>query len=162
MKPVRLNNNERALLEVEERFYNILDAGAEAGVYAYHALGSTFVLPEERRFTNLEQIQRYVDDALETPFFGIMSRELGRIPTIKVKASAYDNRASHHNGTISIPDNVEWRRELVVLHELSHHFGGQGHGKRYLESYFKIISEMMNPQLSLLMSAELDKKMRSE
>ena len=61
---------------------------------------------------------------------------------------------------MSIPDNSEWRREIVVLHELAHHFGGSGHGKRYLDPYFKIMSAMMSPQLSLLMSAELDKKMR--
>lgn len=151
LKEVDPSLNARALYRVEERLATILDIAGQNNSYTYQALGSTFILPEERKFTNLEQIQTYVDDFMLTDEARGMGD--GSFVKITVKESKRDNQASYGNNGIRIPDNSEYRRELYVLHELAHHFGGSGHGERYLQSYCDLVSIQLNPSLALILRA---------
>ena len=152
-----MNNNQQALYTVEDRWVQRLEWAREQQTFTYDTLGGTWDLPVEKWFTNLEQCTNYVKRVVDTDGIRQMPPEHPEVP--EVVESKYNNKASYNKGKISIPDSIAWRRELTLLHELGHHYGGGGHGKRFLDSYFRLIEVMMSPELSYLIRIELLQEM---
>lgn len=87
--------------------------------------GSTWTLPTERTFSSIDAVQRYVTK--------VSARARGGLaPRVRRRRGA---RAAHYAmGVIAVPDarsagsgGRAWAmREVIVLHELAHHFAAQG------------------------------------
>lgn len=80
--------------------------------------GSLVLLPAERRFATVEDIPRFIRSLRS----GDGSLWPDSVPDVEVRRRRGATRAHWEApATIAIPDEPEFRREHVVLHELAHH-----------------------------------------
>lgn len=124
--------------------------------------GSRLTLPPERKFASLESIQVYVDRVLELHW--IRSRWPRAARPITVRARSGQGRAHYERltGTIAVPlhrGGTAWAlRELVVLHEISHHFGGDGeahHGAGFTERMVDLVDGLVGAEAAFLLRVTL-------
>lgn len=112
--------------------------------------GSTFVIPDEKKFGRVEDIQRYVDAVLA---------HVGHEEPVKVRDRKGHTKATYNYGrrTIAIPDNIWALRETVVLHELAHHIAGldeTGHGAEFRSIFTDLVERVMGPEARFLLQHE--------
>lgn len=114
--------------------------------------GMALQLEPEAYFGDLRSIQVYVDRVVAMPSvvarFGKSSRVLVR--------ERRDSRVAHYQfGEIAIHtsgnNSSRWAmRELVVLHELAHHYSlGHKHGPAFTAAFVDLLDLVMGPQVSL-------------
>jgi putative metallohydrolase (TIGR04338 family) len=64
----------------------------------------------------------------------------------------------HMTRTFAIPDHQNssgWAmREIVILHELSHHLAtrGESHGSAFTSTFLHLVREVMGPEVGLLLT----------
>ena len=100
-------------------------------------------LPNERRFADLTEIEAYI--AL------VQLRGWRWIPAQwQVKVSQHNlHTANYRNGTIYVPQLPVLfhlaARELVILHELAHHFTGLDytHGPQFVQAFLDLVHGML-------------------
>lgn len=145
---------QRAKVYAAEEFVRTLfDRAAERG-RTVEFFGTQLTLPPEARFATVAAVQRYVDDVL-----GLVG---GRWPgagplTVRARRGA---TAAHYErtadaGTIAVPDaRTGWAlRELVVLHEIAHHFDDAGatvppHGPQFVATFCDLAAAVMGPEVA--------------
>ncbi len=117
--------------------------------------GSTITLPAERKFGDLESIQRYVDAVLALP--SVQARWPERaVRPVRVQRRPRDDAAHYRMGVIAIPDHGRrWAmREVTVLHELAHHLDdshGPAHGKTMQATLVDLLAIAMGDEVGFLM-----------
>lgn len=117
-----------AVYEAESLLRNLFDFSAANPGTSVDCFGVTLLLPPEAKFGDLGGVARYVDQAQHHPAVSAALGE-GR-PPVAVRERAGSAAAHYENAaggpTIAVPaarSDGRWTlRELVVLHELAHHF----------------------------------------
>lgn len=101
--------------------------------------GSTFLVPDERKFGQVADIQRFVDAALE---------HVGSKRPVHVRVRKGQAKAHYQLGEIAIPEQRRWAmREAVVLHELAHHLApGQAHGPEFRKQFVNLLDTVLAPE----------------
>lgn len=143
----------------EDAIYAVLDqvAASEEPLIVTVA-GSSLVIPLERKFGTIENIQAYVD---------MVCQSVGQGSTApRVRSRKSIKRAHYQHGEIAIPTNEKqaagksgWAmREMVVLHELAHHFNRSvgGHGPEFVGTYLGLIRAFMGYETWLLAVSTFD------
>lgn len=137
---------------------------AAAGAATVDFFGSTLTLPPERRFADLESVQRWVDAVLD------LAPVRGRWPAApgcRVRSRRGATRAHYEPpGAIAVPVDERWAlREIVVCHELAHHLAfhdpavpadAAGHGGEFVDAYVALADVVMGGEVALLLRAGLD------
>lgn len=113
--------------------------------------GVSLQLEPERRFVNIADIQSYVDRVTVHP--GVIGK-FGRVGQVKVRERKGGDKAHYERAKQTIAINTtgtRWAmRELIVLHELAHHYApGDGHGPAFSAALTDLIDIMMGPQAAL-------------
>lgn len=142
--------------EVEGYIREVLDLALRHDIRLHEAFGSTWILPQERRFGDLAGAQRYVEGVLQ---LGWVQQEWPERSAERVRVGARREllgEAMYRQGRISLPDHgggLSWAmRELVVLHELAHHLTGTtAHAQRYREGYVKLVGGVMGESFGELL-----------
>lgn len=140
---------------VLQRFY---DTAAQIGHRTIVINGITLTLPPEARFASIESIQAYVDRVRALPALAHHPR--AAIP-VAVRERQGQSKAHYenHSATIAIPAHRgSWAlRELVVLHELAHHFAwGNRHGSRFTAAFLDIVGAVLGPETELALRITYD------
>lgn len=133
-------------------FDNAERAGSREAVF----LGTRLTVPPEAKFASVESLQRYVDQVLALP--PVRQRWPGRVDAVAVRKRK-GGRAAHYerigaSAVIAVPDESWAMRELVVLHELAHHFGdreGGAHGAGFQETYVELAGMVMGAEAAHLL-----------
>ncbi len=117
--------------------------------------GSTITLPAERKFGDLDSIQRYVDAVLALAWVKERWPVQANKPVL-VQRRPGDDAAHYRRGVIAIPDHgVRWAmRETTVLHELAHHldnFFGPAHGSTMQATLVDLMSIAMGEEVGFLL-----------
>ncbi len=89
--------------------------------------GSQVLLPAERRFGDLDSLQRFVDVVLPA------ACELWQVHLPPVQVRWRKGAAKAHwepPSTIALAEDQAWLREFIVLHELAHHIDHHTRGKQ--------------------------------
>ena len=89
--------------------------------------GSQVLLPAERRFGDLDSVQRFVDVVLPA------ACELWQVhlPPVQVRRRKGNGQgALGAPSTIALAEDQAWLREFIVLHELAHHIDHHTRGKQ--------------------------------
>jgi putative metallohydrolase (TIGR04338 family) len=121
--------------------------------------GSAVVVPDDRKFGDLDSVQRFVDAVLG------LNWVIARWPAVagkrvRVRARAGARRAHYDpaTATIALPPFTlggKWAlRELVVLHELAHHVTDPvlaPHGPEFAGNVLVLVAELMGPEAEFLL-----------
>jgi putative metallohydrolase (TIGR04338 family) len=98
-------------------------------------------------------VQRYVDDVLALP---AVRQRWPQVSPLRVRARRAASAAHYENrddaGVIAVPDRdtADWAmRELVVLHEVAHHFcqARPPHGPEFVATICTLTELVMGPEL---------------
>lgn len=129
-------------------------AAGESGTV--EMFGSSWTVPRERYFPDIPAIQRYVDEIRSRRWIWTEWPEANMTPVRVIARRGDVEVATMRNGVLSIPDEWDWRRELIVLHELAHHYGNGGHTKIFREALVSLVSHEMSDQLGFILRIALD------
>ena len=121
-------------------------------------LGSSLTLPVERRFGDVDSVRRYLAE--------VRKRSWGHsdVPPPRVRVRKGHSKAHWADGTIALPDGTRERgwamREVVVLHEYSHHVAWHkhaagGHGTAFQEVYVDLLEHAVSPEAAFVVRAGL-------
>ena len=148
-----MTDPQRALVyEAEQSLANLIDRRLDFPVVS--AFGSRVTLPDDRKFGDLESVQRYVDAVLALDWVAAPPGP------VRVRARAGATKAEYEFATATIavpPHRVGGRwamRELVVLHELAHHLSqAADHGPTFTTPFLELITELVGPEAGFLLRA---------
>ncbi len=138
----------------------ILDRSAEFPVV--QLAGSSVTLPIERKFGDIASVQRYVDAVLELPW--VRQEWLNAATPVTVRerqgpARAHYERVGH---TIALPlhrGTTAWAlRELVVLHEIAHHFAEpieEPHGPEFTARLLRLVDCVIGAEAAFVLRVSL-------
>lgn len=124
--------------------------------------GSRLTLPVERHFATLESVQSYVDAVL------CLGAVRARWPRAKVSVEVRERRGQRQadyqrlTGVLSVPlhsRNQAWAlRELVILHELTHHLAEseeEPHGPAFTERLIALSGLAVGPEAGFLLQTTM-------
>ncbi|MEV0334071.1 TIGR04338 family metallohydrolase [Nocardia sp. NPDC050717] len=157
----RRRDGQRArVYDAEQLVRGVFDRAEEFGHRTVDVYGSQLTLPVERRFGSVESVQSYVDKVLALNWIRTQW-ERAALP-VRVRARA-GGSAAHYEpaaGVLAVPLHTgatAWAlRELVVLHELAHHLGGDdeaAHGPEFCSRYLALVDGVIGPEAALLIRA---------
>jgi putative metallohydrolase (TIGR04338 family) len=143
--------------EAEHALAGMLDRRLDFPVVS--AFGSRVTLPDDRKFGDLESVQRYVDAVLALDWVRLAPNGL-RPVRVRARAGATKAEYEFATATIAVPPHRvggRWAmRELVVLHELAHHLSGAGdHGPAFAALLVELIHELVGPEAGFLLRSAL-------
>ncbi len=118
--------------------------------------GTTVRLPPERKFASVETIELYCNKVLALP--SIQEEFANAKNPVRVRARKGSSFAHYQTGEIAIymgdGGTSKWAcREIVVLHELAHHLGSDGHGPKFRHAFVKLVSAAMAPEMGFVLQA---------
>lgn len=148
---------QRAKVYAAEHFVQtVFDRAAARGNRAVDFFGTDVTLPPEARFASVESVQRYVDDVLALPAVQERWQGAGPVavrPRRGVSAAHYES--SGDAAVIAVPEHgTNWAlRELVVLHELTHHlaFTDPPHGPEFVAALCELAAIVMGAELGYVL-----------
>ena len=124
--------------------------------------GSRLTLPVERRFASINSVKSYVDQVLALGWVRATWARAG-VPVV-VRGRAGDSQAHYERAgaVMAVPThrgNSAWAmRELVVLHELSHHLADGpevAHGPEFVNRMLTVVDGIIGPEAALLLRVTL-------
>jgi putative metallohydrolase (TIGR04338 family) len=139
------------------------------------AFGSQVAVPDDRKFGDVDAVQRYVDAVLALEW---VRDGAPTVAPVRVRARNGATRAEYEfeTRTIALPTHRvggRWAmRELVVLHELAHHLTGGGtadlrsevaadpgydapHGPCFVRRLLRLIDGIVGPEAEFLLRSLL-------
>lgn len=144
-------DNDKSL--VYEAEFAVRDLTERGGTIEVH--GNRMTAPIERRFSNISTVQDYVNKVLALNWVKAAWPNAGPIEVVYRKG---DKFATYGGGRIKINDSREgmWAlREIVVLHEMAHHFArGDAHGVKFRQAFLTLIEEIIGAEIAWLLRIE--------
>jgi putative metallohydrolase (TIGR04338 family) len=132
---------------------------ARADYPTIELFGSDVVVPDDRKFGDLESVQRYVDAVLGLNWVRARWPQVAE-RAVSVRARAGSGKAHYERApaTIALPPfqlGGRWAlRELVVLHELAHHVTDESqpmHGQSFVANLLVLVAELLGPEAEFLL-----------
>jgi putative metallohydrolase (TIGR04338 family) len=125
------------------------------------AFGSRLVVPDDRKFGDLESVQRYVDAVLALNWVRELAPGRASVPArVRARAGATKAEYDHTSSTIAVPPHRVgggWAmRELVVVHEIAHHLTpGAGHGPPFVTVLLVLVEGLVASEAAFLLRSAL-------
>lgn len=145
------DSQKQRVYEAERRLRTMLDNCAESGNPTVELNGIRLTLPPEARYGSVQSVQTYVDRVLAHP--AVIDRWPARSRQgVRVRPRRGDRHAHYQWGEIAVPDGRNrWAmREVVILHELAHHFAPlDAHGPGFVAVFIELLSTVMAPEVGL-------------
>jgi putative metallohydrolase (TIGR04338 family) len=155
-----LDYQRQRLYDAEIFVRDIVDSVAHHDVPTFDFYGSSLLIPIDRKFGDLESVQRYVDYVLALDWVKEAWPTRAAI-RITVRSRNSNNRA-HYEGdkhTLAIRPHKPGKpshamRELYLLHEITHHLirGAVSHSPAFAGAYLRLVTEIVGPEVGLLLT----------
>ena len=147
----------RLVYEAEHAVAQMIDRRLDFPVVS--AFGSRVTLPDDRKFGDLESVQRYVDAVLALDWVRVLPRGAKPV-TVRARAGATKAEYEFATATIAVPPHRvggRWAmRELVILHELAHHLSDTAdHGSAFTAQFLELVTELVGPEVGFLLRSGL-------
>lgn len=149
------DTNRKAYYNAEHQLEAMLDRQPDCPTVLIG--GSKLTLPAERKFGDLDSIQRYIDRVLA---LDVIDERYSPHP-VRVRERKGDVQAQYAKGVIAIPTATgyagKWwaMRETVVLHELAHALTDdvveEAHGPVFRRAFCDLLAEVMSPEVGFVM-----------
>ncbi|WP_042937915.1 TIGR04338 family metallohydrolase [Rhodococcus sp. AW25M09] len=151
-----------AVYDAEGWVRTMFDRAEERDMRVVQVMGSQITLPIERKFASLESVQTYVDAVLALDWIAATWSEAGRAITVRARSGSAAAHYERDTATIAVPlhrGNKAWAlRELVILHELAHHFGNEDepqHGGPFVDRYITLVGEIIGSEAGFVLRATM-------
>jgi putative metallohydrolase (TIGR04338 family) len=150
--------------EAETLVRRMFDRADERNLRTVEIHGSTITLPIERRFASLASVQSYVDAVLKLNWIHETWPRAGTVVHVRERSGTGASHYERDSQTIAVPlhrRNEAWAlRELVVLHELAHHFEPEesdmaAHGGEFVDRFVSLVSEIVGHEAGFLLRATM-------
>lgn len=117
------------------------------------AHGVSITLPPEAKFGSVESVQSYVNRVVTMP--SVVERfGYGGMVGVRPRKGSAKAHYEPRTRTIAVAEvGNRWAlREIVVLHELAHHFAdpGEHHGPGFVTTFIDLVGIVMGPEVALL------------
>jgi putative metallohydrolase (TIGR04338 family) len=151
------DNQKTKVYRAEDLVMDVLNRVARTDARTFYFYGSHLVIPDERKFGDIDGVQRYVDQVLGLNWVRNTWPSLAAQP-VKVRARRGAAQAAYRLGVIAVPDHEHggtWAmREMVILHELAHHLarGGESHGVQFVSTYLHLVKELVGDEVGLILT----------
>ncbi|WP_415971712.1 TIGR04338 family metallohydrolase [Rhodococcus sp. 077-4] len=149
-----------AVYDAEQMVRIMFDRAEERDNRVVEVLGSQLTLPVERKFASLASVQTYVDAVLALDWVPATWPDAGRTVTVRARSGSAAAHYESDTATVAVPlhrGNRAWAlRELVVLHELAHHFADeneQQHGGAFVDRYITLVGEIIGSEAGFVLRA---------
>lgn len=151
----RKDSLRESVYQAERQVFHVLERPGDVDFF-----GSKLTIASEVWFKSIEEIQTYVNNAIEA----IASDWVGLTPVlVRQRKGQTKAHYEYENQTIAIPTQTNWAmREMVVLHEIAHHLTwfdeprAEAHGLEYVANYLYLVSQFMGEEVALLLTAAFD------
>ena len=124
--------------------------------------GSEVVVPDDRKFGDLDSVQRYVDAVLALNWVRQRWPAAARPVSVRPRRGAAKVTYERTRATIAIPpfeSGGRWSlRELVVLHEIAHHLTDEtvaSHGPQFVANLLVLVAEIIGTEAEFLLRTTL-------
>ncbi|MGW0626172.1 TIGR04338 family metallohydrolase [Streptomyces sp. NPDC002758] len=151
------DNQKTKVYKAEDLVMDVLTRVAHTDARTFDFYGSHLVIPDERKFGDIDGVQRYVDQVLALNWVRATWPTYAAQP-VKVRARRGAAHAHYGLGVIAVPDHqqgISWAmREMVVLHELAHHLarGGESHGVQFVSTFLHLVKGLVGDEVGLLLT----------
>lgn len=151
----RKDSLRESVYQAERQVFHVLERPGDVDFF-----GSKLTIAPEVWFKSIEEIQTYVNNAIEAS----ASDWVGLTPVlVRQRKGQTKAHYEYENQTIAIPTQTNWAmREMVVLHEIAHHLTwfdeprAEAHGLEYVANYLYLVSQFMGEEVALLLTAAFD------
>ncbi|MFD3510707.1 TIGR04338 family metallohydrolase [Nocardia sp. NPDC058666] len=156
---VRRDSQRGRVYDGEQLVRGVFDRADEFGHRTVEVFGSRLTLPVERRFASVESVQVYVDKVLALNWVRAQWERAGVSVRVRARGGASAAHYEPANGVLAVPLHTgSWAlRELVVLHELAHHFSADpseaAHGPEFCSRYVELVEGVVGAEAGLLIRA---------
>lgn len=146
--------------EAEALVRRIFDRSADFPIV--EVAGSRITLPPERKFATLESVQAYVDQVLALNWVGERWSRASLPVAVRSRAGQGGAHYERIPPVIAVPlhrGGTAWAlRELVVLHEISHHLAEQDevhHGRQFTGRMVDLVDGIVGAEAAFLLRVTL-------
>jgi putative metallohydrolase (TIGR04338 family) len=137
----------------EIEMINLVDTAQKMGITTLRIGASDIAVPIERKFGDMDGVQRYVDLVL-----GEVAREYGVSADVRVRERKGNTKAHYESpgGVIAVPPHQGSRsswamREFVVLHEIAHHLtNGHQHDGVFVAALADLFGRFVGPEAQFM------------
>lgn len=150
--------------EAENMVRTMFDRADERDLRTIDILGSTLTLPIERKFASIDSVQDYVDAVLNLNWVRQTWPHGGTVVHVRERSGTGASHYERDSRTIAVPlhrHNEAWAlRELVVLHELAHHFEPDDsdtppHSGQFVDRFVTLVSEIIGQEAGFVLRATM-------
>lgn len=109
--------------------------------------GLPVVVPDERKFGRIEDVQRYVDAVLK-------HIDCDRPITVRSRRGTQKAHYEFATQVIAIPEDDRWAmREIVLLHEIAHHLTptAAAHGPEFRHTFCNLLEQVLAPEARFML-----------
>ncbi len=149
-----------AVYDAEQLVRTMFDRAEERDIRVVQVMGSQITLPIERKFASLTSVQTYIDAVLALDWVAATWPDAGRAVTVRARSGSGAAHYEPDTATIAVPlhrGNQAWAlRELVILHELAHHFADENepqHGGAFVDRYITLVGEIVGSEAGFVLRA---------
>ncbi|MFI9507109.1 TIGR04338 family metallohydrolase [Nocardia sp. NPDC052566] len=146
--------------DAEQLVRGVFDRADEHGNRTVELYGSQLTLPIERRFASVASVQSYADKVLALNWVRAQWDRASTPVRVRSRAGASAAHYESADAVLAVPlhaGGTAWAlRELVVLHELTHHFeptpgAVAPHGPEFCSRYLELVDGIIGPEAALLL-----------
>ncbi|MER5754352.1 TIGR04338 family metallohydrolase [Streptomyces sp. NPDC002088] len=144
--------------DAERLVWDVLESLDKTDVRTFDFYGSSLLIPAERKFGDLDGVQRYVDAVLALNWVKADYARAERPITVRARRGRTHAHYEPWGAVIAVPPHVNgisWAmREIVIIHEVAHHLtrSAQTHGPEFTQTMLHLVTELVGPEVGLLLT----------
>lgn len=137
---------------------DVLESLAKTDARTFDFYGSNLIVPAERKFGDLDGVQRYVDAVLALNWVRADYARAERPISVRARRGSRFAHYEPWGAVIAVPPHVNgtsWAmRESVIIHEVAHHLtrSAQSHGPEFAQTMLHLVTELIGPEVGLLLT----------
>ncbi|MFQ6329720.1 TIGR04338 family metallohydrolase [Nocardia sp. CWNU-33] len=150
--------------DAEQLVRGVFDRADEHGNRTVELYGSHLTLPIERRFATVDSVQTYADKVLGLNWVRAQWDRAEVAVRVRSRAGTTAAHYEVEDAVLAVPlhtGGTAWAlRELVVLHELTHHLepapaSVAPHGPEFCSRYLDLVDGVIGPEAALVLRATM-------
>jgi putative metallohydrolase (TIGR04338 family) len=152
------DTQKQKVYDAEYLVRDILTSMDTTDVRTFDFYGSSLVVPIERKFGDLEGVQRYVNAVLALNWVRDTWEHATLPITVRARKGVRFAQYFPLVSVMAVPPHKRgnsWAmREIIILHETAHHLAprGEHHGPEFTGIFLRLVTEIIGQEVGLLLT----------